>query len=200
MHSTAVEAPLMDKVLFKHEWITLCERDGWYPFIKFNGADQLNVSGVAVLVYSFSNPVERKILARFENRPPHVEGFCLRGNGKWLTSITGSYDNHDISYEETACKEVREEAGIECHPDELTDLGYCYPSKISSDKVMLFALNGENKKIHELISDGTVIDDGGYVKWLPEREVLKWSNCPILGLMWARILSHTGFSTAIDDK
>lgn len=184
----------MDKKLYEHEWLTLYERDGWYPFYELKCIDESKVSGVAVLVYNFDNPTEKKILARFESRPPHEYGTCLRDEGKWLTSITGAYDNHLLSHEETACKEVREEAGIRCAPSDLLPLGYCYPTKMSSDRVAMFALDASGKEKVELSSDGTKTDKGAYVRWLPEQEVLRWVNCPMVGLMWSRLLFKIGYS------
>ena len=138
-----------DKVLWENEWLRVKMKDGWYTCTESTKGD-----GIAVCVF---RPKTKEVLIRYEHTPCHGEG--LR-----QTSITGMMDKGETP-DQTALRELKEETGITANSDELLGLGWVFNSKSSSDKTYLFAVDGSNKEIGEIVGDGTKGEEGAYVKW-----------------------------------
>lgn len=178
-----------DKVLFDGEWIQVKQKDDWYQYIHMT---KTNGQAVVVIVYDFSNPMDQKLLGRWENTPCHdaEQSFCntLKPH-LYLTSITGQMDKKGKSPQEIALMELEEEAGIIGSLDDLESLGTCYPSKASDTLMHLFAYNGHNKDLGEIKGDGTRGEADAYVEWMPAHKVIENTNCPLVGLGFSRLMN-----------
>ena len=177
---------MSDELLFGNEWIQVKERDNWYTFmhnIKTNG------KAIMVLVYNFTDPDNLKLLARYEHNPAHPEGTRSSKDSKYeMTSITGGAEP-DMTLDEVAIMELREEAGLVATEDELESLGAIYPSKGSDTFVNIYAIDGSEKELGEPEGDGSKGEEGAYVEWVDAFDLLQNSNCPMVGCAFARLIS-----------
>jgi 8-oxo-dGTP pyrophosphatase MutT (NUDIX family) len=179
-----------DIILFENKWMRICERDRWYTY--FNNVYSQG-KAVMVLVYDFSSD-EKKILGRYEHTPCHEEGWRPEGVDERLnlTSITGAYDKPEKTLAEVALEELDEEAGIQATLEELESLGSVYQSKASDTKVYLYALDGSSKKLGEVRGDGSLGEEGSFVKWHEASHLLENINCSLLGMAYVRLLMKKG--------
>lgn len=148
-----------EKVLFKSEYYTLKEKDG-YEYIH---EEKCHGAIVAVLPFKTVEG-EKQFLLVNEDRPMH-------GRGMNLYALTGGFDDVSLSIRETVVKEVREEAGFEVVSEELISLGWVYNSKACDTKVYMFAVDVSGKEQEEPISDGDVIEDGAVLQWCDVTEL-----------------------------
>ena len=85
--------------------------------------------------------------------------------------------------------ELEEEAGIIGSLDELESLGTCCPSKASDTLMHLYAYNGSGKQLGEIKGDGTRGEEEAFVEWMPGYKVIENTNCPLVGLAFARLMN-----------
>jgi len=176
---------MSDEILYENKWIQVKERDEWYTFVHHHKSEG---KGIMVLVYDFTDEENLKLLARYEHCPAHPEGVRSDQDPKFeLTSITGSYEP-DMTVDEVAIMELREEAGLIATEDELESLGNIYPSKGSDTTVSLYAIDGSGKELSEPEGDGSLGEEGAYVEWVDAHELLLNSNCPMIGCAFTRLI------------
>lgn len=179
-----------DEELFSSKYIKVLKRDGWYEYIHMN---QGGGQAVAVLPYDLTDPLNPRIVARFEHTPCHTKGYespsVKTEKPTYLTSITGQMDKPGKTHAEVALEELAEEAGIIAQLSDLEDLGYCYPSKASDTEVRLFAFDASKHDIGEIKGDGTAGEEGAFAKWESASFVIENGNCPMLGMMYLRLLN-----------
>lgn len=172
------------ETLWKHDWVEIRKVDDWYVYSHIPTG---NGEGVAVLIYDFSDDENMQLLGRYERRPCHTVGHSKKHPDLMLTSITGLDDKPHLSKAGIAVEEVLEEAGIVCTEDELIPLGLIYPSKASDNLVTLFALDGSKKTLGPTNNQGKLEQDG-FVEWMPMRDFINQSNCPLVGHMAMKLL------------
>ena len=118
----------MDKTLFQNQFLAVIERDGYF----FSREIRCDGVIVAILPYRM-NDNKLSFLARFEVCPAH-------GQEPELCSITGGLSRNS-SVEETAQKELWEEAGYRVEVGEFIRLGQVKPSKSADTIAHLFAVD-----------------------------------------------------------
>jgi len=164
----------MDKELFHNEWLSVKETPDGYVY---SHETRCNGKIVAILVYK-----EDEFLGRFEicaAHSPNIE----------LCAITGGVEKDDPLM--TAIHELKEEAGIDAVPEELTDLGTVRPSKSADTVVYLYALFGGNKILGEAKGDGSVGERGSYCKWCPAENIATCKD-PLVSTMLIRLFHKKG--------
>jgi 8-oxo-dGTP pyrophosphatase MutT (NUDIX family) len=165
-----------DKTLFSSEWVDVKETPDGYIYA-FNS--KTDGKGVAVLIYKDTEDGIR-IYGRFEKCPAHKDKKFD------LYSLTGGVEEGN-SPRKTAKLETKEEAGIDAKENEFFELGSCFPSKMTSTEIFLFALNAKNKIIGEAIGDGSKYEDESYCEWVSLEDVAN-SKDPILSLLFLRAI------------
>lgn len=163
---------LKDIPLWSNEWMEVLLKDGWYTFMRTKKGD-----GVCVLGYRFVNG-RPEYLVRVEHCPCHTETLDR-------TSLTGGIESGSTPLE-TAVKELKEESGYVVDAEDMIDLGWMFPTKQSSDKVYLFAVDLHDKPCGEVINDGSKGEEGAYCIWLNETETLAIPQAGI-GMAMARL-------------
>jgi 8-oxo-dGTP pyrophosphatase MutT (NUDIX family) len=147
---------MMEKILFRGNWLTVVERDG-YEFIQ-----DKNNKAVAVLPFQAGTPEEPILfLAREETLPPH-------NPPRHLCSLTGFIDGEE-NPREAAVRELAEESGYYAQPSELIGLGEVFPSKASAMKLHLFAIDVSDKMQSEAMGDGTAGEADATTVWLTRK-------------------------------
>lgn len=150
---------MADIVLYKTEYLSLIERDGWYYFAQIPGS----IGGVNILLYRQDSA--RPILGRYEICPAH-------GDKKpELTAIAGGIEHGDRPLE-TAVKESYEEAGYKIDPRNFTELGYCRLSTNQDTIVYLFAADVTNLPRYDAPGDGTRGEQGAYCDWVSVKQAV----------------------------
>jgi len=154
--------------LFHNKWLSLKEVDGYV----YSHETRCNGKIIAVLGYK-----DDKILGRFERTPAHSDDIEL-------CSLTGGVDDGDKP-DETAIRELYEEAGITKEIKDLEPLGTVRPSKSSDTVVYLYAVNCEDVDIKKTDGDGSDGEKGSYCKWIDRSEVIECKD-PLLHTMLLR--------------
>lgn len=180
-----------DELLYESKYISVLKRDDWYEYIHNR---QGNGEAVMVLVYDLSDMSYPQILGRYEHTPCHTEGYNPHKDQEspkplYLTSITGQMDKEGKSHAQVALEELSEEAGISAQVEDLEDLGYVYPSKMSDTKIRMFAYDGHGSGLGEVTGDGTRGEEGAFVKWENAIRVIDNANCPLIGMAYLRLLN-----------
>lgn len=163
---------MKDILVWSNDWMEVLLKDGWYTFMRTKKGD-----GVCVLGYRRENGII-EYLVRVEHTPPHGEGLIK-------TSLTGGIEKGNTPLE-TAVSELKEESGYEVAPDEMIDLGWFFPTKQSSDKVYIYAVNLEGKTAGEIHGDGSKGEEGAYCIWMNEADTLAIPQAGI-GMAMARL-------------
>ena len=144
----------MGKTLFKEEWISIKENNG-YCYLH---EEKCNGTLVAILLTrNFHN--EKQYLMREEICPAH-------GNKHEFCGIIGGYDNDSISLFETAIKEIKEETGYTVNISKLLLLGWVWDAKIADTKVYLFTADVSKLIPGIPTTDGTELEKNSYCKWV----------------------------------
>jgi hypothetical protein len=177
-----------DTILYSSEYLSLAKRDGWYEFCHGKNSKGL---GVMVLPYDLTDATNPKILARFEYNPCHDMGFFVEKMDKKMsmTSITGQVDKPDKTLKGIAIEELKEEAGLDGDENKLEELGYVYPSKMSDTRVMIFAYDASNSVLSDPQGDGSLGEEGSFVRWESANFVIENCNCPIVSCAYLRLLN-----------
>jgi len=148
-----------DKTLWKNEWISVKEKDGWYTYTH---QEKSGGKAVAVLAYSI-DPL--MILGRYEKTPCHNDGVSL-------TALTGMVEKGNSPLE-TAIRELEEESGIKMDAEDFQSLGFTRPGKSSDTIMYLFAVKipfEEGEYIGK--GDGTKGEEGSYCKFVSIDEAI----------------------------
>ena len=162
----------MIKVLFKGDWLSVVERDGW----EFVYDHRCKGRGVALLPYRREDNGRIVFLIRKEPIP------CW-GDGRVPCSISGMRDEEGETPEQTAARELKEETGYQIQLDELVSLGMGQTSKASSTTVNLYTvdLTGHDAGPAENAEKGIAV-------WVPNP--VQQSNDSLLGLLLARMFTQ----------
>lgn len=154
----------MDKVLFKEEWLSVKENNG-YSYIH---EERCNGILVSILPWRQYNKHEKmEFLMRMETCPAH-------GNNHEFCGIIGGYDDTSYTIEETAIKEVKEETGFDINLKRLNSLGWVWDSKVADTKVYLFTADLTGLEQGIATTDGTELEKNSYCVWAPIKECM---NC-----------------------
>jgi 8-oxo-dGTP pyrophosphatase MutT (NUDIX family) len=159
--------------LWENEWLTVNKYDGWYTAMKHR------YNGVMVLPYRRREDGDYEILLRLEVTPCH-------GPHRRCTSITGMTDDPNLSFEETAIKELKEEGGYEV--SFLDYEGPVYPSKASATLIQTFTVDLTGLEQGIIYNDGTEGEKGGSAEWYKVQAGLELA-CPMIGRCIARLLA-----------
>ena len=149
------------KTIFKEEWLSIKSNKG-YTFLH---EEKANGKLICVIPYRQNNG-NMEYLMRYEICPAHGDEheFCM---------IIGSYDNVDLTIEETVVKELREETGYIVDQSKLQSLDWVWDSKVADTKVYLFTIDLTNLKSYEPLTDGTELEKTAYCKWVSLEECYK---------------------------
>jgi ADP-ribose pyrophosphatase YjhB (NUDIX family) len=161
---------MSDKILWKNQWVEICLKDEWYTYSR-------NRDGVFVLGYRVVEGAY-EYLVRLEHNPCHSEGLIS-------TSLTGGIEKGSTPTE-TAVRELKEESGYEVSKHDLVNLGWVFPSKFSSDKTYMYAVDLTGLEAGVVEGDGTRGEEGAYCVWASENDAL-WVSSPLLGCAMARL-------------
>lgn len=168
---------MSDKVLYKTNFLSLIERDGWYYFAQIPGS----AGGVAILLYRQDK--EKPILGRYEICPAH-------GDGLALTAIAGGIEEGDTPLQ-TAIKEAYEEAGYKLQTSELVNLGSCRLSTNQDTIVYLFAADVTGIRRYPAPGDGTRGEEGSNCDWVSAKEAIL-SKSAYMSALLLRLFAKTG--------
>ena len=164
------------KILSKNEWLELRETENGYVYSHEYASGG---KGVAVLAYR-DEYGKIEIVGRHECCPCHDDHVAL-------TSLTGQVDGNEYP-EDTAVRELKEEAGISVTRGELCFLGAVRPSKSADTTMWLFSVNVGHRDIGEIVGDGTPGERGAFCIWVPMKRAI-FSKCPIFACLVARNFS-----------
>lgn len=147
----------MIKKLFTTDWFTVKDKDGYVYIDNPYGA-------VLVLAFKASEDSNNPFLflARKEPIPPHTPM-------KHLTALTGTVEKGE-EYLETAIRELEEEAGIIAPSKSFIDLSYVYPSKASTTKVHMYAVDVTGLRQGVAKGDGSKWEQDSEVVWLNAKQ------------------------------
>lgn len=166
-----------DVVLYKTEYLSLIERDGWYYFAQVPGS----IGGVCVLLYRPNDKLP--ILGRYEICPAH-------GDGMALTTIAGGIEKSDTPLE-TAVNEAYEEGGYKIKPDTFVDLGKCQLSTNQDTVIYLFSADVTNLPRYDAPGDGTKGEICSYCDWISIEEAI-FSKSAFMSALIARLKFKEG--------
>lgn len=99
----------------------------------------------------------------------------FRPNNYAFTLITGTIESKDEDILKTAIRELSEEGGITCSPDEMgrwVYLGNFYTSKNSDQIIPTLAVNVTNLKINKPIGDGSEKEKLSSFIMIPANEIV----------------------------
>lgn len=165
-----------EKVLLVNKWISVNEKNG-YVYYRHPWCQS---TGVAILPYQVKRDGSYVYLGRFER-------FMAHGGRVNLYSVTGGYDDPNITYEQCAAQEVEEETGYLVQPHHLQPLGTIRPSKASDTLIYLYAV--EITEITPRIGheeDGVFYERNAFVDWVSKEEAIM-SEDPFLPTMIIRL-------------
>jgi len=145
---------MSDKILHKTEYVTLIDRDGWIM------TKNMTEKAVGVLPFQIKGE-EIEFLARIEPIPAHKPK-------KHLCALTGSVEKGEKPLE-TATRELYEEAGYKTTRT-VIELGYVYPSKSSTTKIYLFAVDVTGTTPVKAPGDGTETENNSTIEWLSKKK------------------------------
>jgi 8-oxo-dGTP pyrophosphatase MutT (NUDIX family) len=144
----------MDKILFKEEWLSIKQNNG-YSYLH-----EEKCNGILMAFLPIKN-VNGKLqyLMRREKCPAH-------GNEQEFCGIIGGYDDNTITIEETALKELKEESGYSIDKIDLESLGWVWDSKVADTKVYLFSANVSHYIQGIATTDGTELEKNSSCEWV----------------------------------
>lgn len=150
--------------LFSTDWLGIFETDDkTYTYCK--EVKTWNSTKVAVLPYTIKNE-KYYFLSVVERIHPYLP--------PQNCSITGKIDLIDAEkLEQTAIRELEEEAGFYAEEKDLIYLGECYPSKSMDTKFECFAIHLNDVEIGEAYGDGTTEEEEAYTQWIDETTIGK---------------------------
>ncbi|WP_090739383.1 NUDIX hydrolase [Paenibacillus sp. Mc5Re-14] len=167
--------------LYKTPWVELMKRtsdeDGTYIYIREPWL--INGQAISILPYRLDCD-EIELLVRCEVADVPVMG-----------TIKGGCDKEGEAIEETAVRELLEEAGYSIHPSQLIHLGTARTSKLNTTTMNLFAVDLTDEEQGEAIGDGTKNEANAYCKWISEEESLDVQD-PIIHTSMVRLINQSG--------
>lgn len=145
-----------DEILFDNEWITVKQTKDEYVYA-------IGALGVAILPYRiYDNSLE--ILLREE---------CNPINDDFITIITGRTDDNE-SFEETAIRELEEEAGISnIDEEDLMDMGDLILGKDRALPDRIFLVNVTDGDFSEPKGDGSIYEKNSRNFWAKEEDLFE---------------------------
>ncbi|WP_324655133.1 NUDIX domain-containing protein [Bacillus paranthracis] len=179
------------KELFHSKWLALQEKtlDNGGKYI-YTTAPWCNSEGVAILPYKrvvVNNwgHTEMQFLGRYELCPSHSDKLELG-------AIMGGMDKEGEEPIVTAWRELIEEGGLKVPVDNIMYLGTSMPSKSSDNIMYLYAVDiDKGFEEVEATGDGTLIEEGGYSKWISLSELVNAKE-PLLQTMYLRMMQQKG--------
>lgn len=153
------------EILFKEEWLSIRENNG-YTYVH---EERANGVLVAILPYR-KNKTE--YLMRMEICPAH-------GDEHEFCGIIGSYDDLKYTINQTAIRELKEEAGYEITEEQLIPLGWVWDSKVADTKVYLYTVNLTDIEPGEATTDGTELEKTAYCMWESRKNCTKTRDSKI---------------------
>jgi len=143
----------VDKILCQNQFLALIDRDG-YSFVR-----EVRCDGRIVSILPFrTRDNTKEFLSRLEVCPAHGPEIARY-------SFTGGWDPKE-TIEETAVRELREEAGFFIDRDELVGLGQTRPSKSADTTAYLFAVDVTGKRQFRPEGDGSRFEATASVEWV----------------------------------
>ena len=149
------------KTIFKDEWLSIKSNNG-YTFLH---EEKANGKLICVIPYRRINN-NTEYLMRYEICPAH-------GNEHEFCMIIGSYDDLNLTIEETVVKELREESGYIVDQSNLKPLDWVWDSKVADTKVYLFTIDLTDLEPDIPLTDGTDLEKSAYCKWVSLEECYK---------------------------
>lgn len=175
------EAPPFE-IMAGDQWIELRKTPDGYTY-----AHEVRCEGIIVAVFGFrTDSDETPVLGRFERNPAHNVGKYpdFYDIPHELASITGGLEP-DMTPEETAVLEMKEEGGYDITVDELHDLGTVRPSKGMDTVVHLYAVDLTGRHQGEAMGDGSQGEEDAYCDWISEEDALNCKDA-LMQVMMAR--------------
>jgi 8-oxo-dGTP pyrophosphatase MutT (NUDIX family) len=121
-----------------------------------------------------------QVLLRKEVVPPW-------GLSPSLCSITGAWDDQTETFEQTALRELYEEAGFTADYDEIIFLGTCRGTKATDTTFHLYAVNVTGKTPVEAPGDGTFLEAQATTVWCTLEEATKDTPDPLVCTLVLRL-------------
>ena len=165
---------ITDNILFKEEWLSIKQHNG-YSYVH---EEKCNGKLIAILPYR-KKSLSIEYLMRMEICPAH-------SNEHELCCIIGSCDNIALNEDNTAIKELKEEAGYTISIDQLIPLGWCWDAKVADTKVYLYTCDLTDVKIGFATTDGTELEASAYCNWM-DINSLKETHDPKVFMMVDKI-------------
>lgn len=167
--------------LYKTPWVELMKRtsdeDGTYIYIREPWL--INGQAISILPYRLVYD-EIELLVRYEMADVPVMG-----------TIKGGCDKEGEAIEETAVRELLEEAGYSIHPSQLIPLGTARTSKLNTTTMNLLAVDLTDEEQGVAVGDGTMNEENAYCKWITEEE--SWDvQDPIIHTSIIRLMNQSG--------
>lgn len=154
------------KELFYNKWVSIRQIDDWV----YAHFQKSNSNTVGVIPYRIDMEYGLMFGAIKEKIP------CHTGENYYL--LTGATENNDP--EQTAINELKEEAGIDVHTEDLIYIGKFYGLKHSDCYIHLYAVNTTGKKQHIPKGDGSKHEQEAEFSFHTDYGLLEHSNDPLL--------------------
>lgn len=161
---------MSDEVLFQTKYLTVIRRDGWYEFTK-----ESDTVAFVIIIKGTKDTV-----VRMEKCPAHGEDFNP-------TVFSGMIDKEGESPEQTAIRELEEEAGYTKDQIKSTKyFGTVRPSKAQDTTSHLFLFFVEGDPSIEIAGDGTKGEEGAHSVRMPLDEAINVVQDPRFHAIVAR--------------
>lgn len=148
------------KTIFENKWLSLkmmVDPDNHVDGYIYSHETKCNGQIVSVLPFRKTNDGEAEYLLRVEVTP------CWSMEPS-ISSLTGGMEK-EMTPEEVALMELREESGYDATEGELIKLGTCRGTKSSDTTYHLFAVDVTNKEAGKRTGDGSYHDTNAEVTW-----------------------------------
>ena len=155
-----------DKLLYKGEYLSIYEKDGWYTYCRDRTGE---IIGVLVFTKDKRGNIE-KILGRYE--------YDVQTGEQKLTSITGGVEEGQTPME-CAIVEMGEESGFDVVEEDLIELGTMQPAKSEDTVIHLYAFDAtgmEDMRREDSIGDGTKGEEDAYCDWVTFEDLVNMDN------------------------
>lgn len=162
----------MKKTLYKGKYLTLNLDDDYETISE-------NFERIAILPY---NSETGKYLIRKELCPPWSKEKLI------YTCITGLRDKENEPIQETASRELFEEAGYSINSNNIRFLGKCYISKASDSMIYLFTCDLSQIKKQKNPTDGTYSETVSKNAWASKAFIIQYINDPLVHIMLNRVI------------
>lgn len=169
------------KTLCKNPWVSLFEMSwpekGIAGYV-FSRETRCHGHIIVVLPYRFVKG-GYELMFRREVTP------CWHPTEQKISSITGGWEA-DLSFEETAINEIKEEAGYIVEERELINLGECFGMKSTDTVYHLFSVDLTNRERIEATGDGSELEAKAECYWTPPADICQIDD-PLLAMAFVRL-------------